>query len=496
MNVLFIITDQQRKDHLSCYGNQLLRTPNIDKIAEEGIKFNNYFCATPICMPNRASFFTGAFPSIHGTRSNGINLNPEMPTISEILRRQGYHTVSIGKCHFNYFGRPSIRGVSSLENLVSWAHEDITSSNFPLPFYGFNEVKLTIGHGDIMAGHYSEWLKEKGWDQHAYLLERPLAINEYYYETEMSEEIYPTNYITNNTIEFLERHVKEDNGNKPFFLHCSYPDPHQPVCPPGKYKDLYNPEDIELPSNFKDSENLLNHEFIGPHIKDARFRVILPQIVSEEEARNFTALTYGSITMIDDGVGAILRKLEELDLADNTMVIFTSDHGDYCGDHGLIMKGPAHFRGIINMPLIWKIPGITRTATSDSLVSTVDLPITILNLLNINKRKHSKYFQGIDITPILHDTTKKVRDHILIEHDEEISKDKIMRVLTLVNESHRITIYNDFDEIGDIFNLKEDPDEINNLWNSDKELKNKLLEELLRESLKVKPRIPKRASYN
>jgi arylsulfatase A-like enzyme len=496
MNVLFIITDQQRKDHLSCYGNNVLRTPNIDKIAEDGVKFSNYFCTTPICMPNRASFLTGAFPSIHGTRSNGINLNPEIPTVSDILRRKGYHTVSIGKCHFNFFGTPTRRKVKSWEKIIAWLHKDITSSDFPSPYYGFNEVLLTAGHGDWMAGHYSEWLEEKGWDQRAYAFKKPKALNENYYETELTEELYPTNYVTERTIEFLEHYKSSENADKPFFLHCSYPDPHHPVCPPGRYKDLYSPEDIQVPSTFSDVENLLKHEFLGPHLKNARFRQLLPQMIPEEDVKKFIALTYGSISMIDDGVGKILNMLEKVGEADNTMVIFTSDHGDLCGDHGMILKGPAHYRGLINIPLIWNIPGLTKKSESHSLVSTIDLPKTILGLLNIKSKKLTRYHQGVDITPVLREPIKKVRDRILIEHDEEIAKDKIMRLLTLVNENYRITLYNDFDKIGDIFNLKEDPNELYNLWSSNNEVRNRLVEELLRESLKVKPRLPRREAYN
>ena len=495
MNFLFIITDQQRADSLSCMGNPILKTPNIDSIANEGVRFTNYFCANPICMPNRASFFTGTYPSVHGTRSNGINLNPEAPLISEILRKRGYHTISVGKTHFNFFSRPAKRGASSLENIIAWLHGDITSKDIPTPWYGFDEVLMTAGHGDWMAGHYFEWLNDKGFDQHSYCLEKPLALNEYYYETEMSEELHPTTYITNQTVDFLERHIESKDAKKPFFLHCSYPDPHHPVCPPGKYKDMYKPEDIKLPTNFNDVENLLNHEFLGPHIKDARFRQLLPQRISEEEAKIFTALTYGSIAMIDAGVGRILNTLDKLGISNNTMVIFTSDHGDLCGDHGFILKGPAHYRGLINIPLIWKVPGITKGTVSDSLVSTIDLPKTILNILGVREKYHPKEFQGYNISPLLNNPNQKIREQLLIEHDEEIAKDKIMRLRTLVTENHRITIYDGYDKFGDIFDLLNDPDEINNLW-YDKELRNSLIERLLREIISLQPRVPKRDAYN
>ena len=496
MNVLFIITDQQRADNLSCMGNPVLKTPNIDNIADDGVRFTSAFVANPICMPNRASFFTGTYPSFHGTRSNGINLNPDIKTITHVLREKGYHTTTVGKLHFNFYAPPYKRHNKSLENIQDWLFGKIKSPEFPIPYYGFDEVVLTAGHGDVCGGHYIEWLEEKQYEKLDFLKNRMIALFEYYYETPLPEELYPTAFITDKTIEFLERYSEGKYDKKPFFLHCSYNDPHHPVCPPGKYKDMYKPEDIELPSNFNDAENLLNHEFIGPQLRDKRFVHLLPQKVDEDVAKTFIALSYGSISMIDDGVGKILRNLERLGLAENTMVIFTSDHGDLLGDHGLILKGPAHYRSIINIPLLWKVPGLTNKSVSDSLVSTIDLPKTILNVLGVKEKFHPETFQGHDITPILNDPNQKIRERLLIEHDEEIAKDKIMRLRTLVTEKHRLTVYDGHDNLGDIFNYKSDPDEVNNLWNTDKELRNKLSEELLREIIRVRPRFPKRNAYN
>ncbi len=495
MNVLVIITDQQRADHLSCMGNPLLKTPNIDSIAEGGLKFTNYYCASPLCMPNRASFFTGCHPSTHGTRSNGINLDPSIPTISEMLRENGYRTVSIGKTHFNFFALSNRRG-KSLEDIVGWLHGDLKSSNFPSPWYGFEDVIMTAGHGDFMAGHYSEWLETKGWNQHSYVLSHPLALNENFYDTKMPEELYPTSFITDKTTEFLETQVDRNEAHQPFFLHCSYPDPHHPVCPPGKYKELYNPRDVAIPSNYDDIENLVNHAFLGPHIKDASYRQLLPQAVSREDLKKFLAYTYGSITMIDDGVGKILSTLKKTGLDESTMVIFTSDHGDLGGEHGLILKGPAHYRGLINMPLLWKIPGLTKTSVTDSLVSTIDIPKTLLNLLGVKEKKIPITFQGIDFSPIFENSNHRIRDQLLIEHDEEISRDKTFRLRTLVTENHRLTIYEGHDKTGDIFDLKNDPKEINNLWHADVELRNKLEGRLLREIIKMQPRKPERTAYN
>ena len=499
MNVLFIITDQQRADHLSCMGNPVLKTPNIDRIATNGgVRFTKYFCANPICMPNRASFFTGAYPSEHKTRSNGINLNPELPMITKVLKNEGYHTCSVGKLHFNFMAPPYSRFkkyITSVENLFSWVQGDINSSSFPTPYYGFEEVDLTNGHGDVIGGHYFEWLKEQGYDMDEYTT-KFTRINYFYHDTKLPEELYPTTYIADHTVDYLDRFVNGEYGNKPFFLHCSFPDPHQPVCPPGKYKDMYKPEDIKLPSNFTDAENLLNHEFLGPYLKDPEFDHIIPQLVDEDMAKKFTALTYGSIAMIDDGVGKILNYLEKSGLAENTMVMFVSDHGDYCGDHGIAIKGPAHFRGLINMPLLWNVPGLTKTSVSDSLVSTVDLPKTILNLLGVKKKIQPEIFQGYDMTPILEDPNKKVRNQLLIEHDDEINRNDSFRLRTLVTETHRLTVYDGYENCGEIFNYEKDPGEINNLWDKDKELKVELMNKLLREIISLQPRVPVRKASN
>jgi len=496
MNVLFIITDQQRADHLSCMGNIVLKTPHIDSIADNGMKFTNYYCSTPICMPNRASLFTGLYPSVHGTRSNGINLNPELPMLSGILRDFGYHTCNVGKLHFNFYANSTDRKISSYEEILKGMSGKLVTSSLPMPYYGFDELHMTNGHGDVIAGHYLEWLEEKQFNQIDILKNSIGNIFKLYYDSIIPEDLYPTSYITEKTIDYLERFSERKFDKENFFLHCSFPDPHHPVCPPGKYKDLYKPEDIELPLNFDDGEKLLNHPFLGPQLKDKRFVHLLPQKIDEETAKIFTALTYGSISMIDDGVGRILKTLEKTGLADNTMVIFTSDHGDYCGDHGLVLKGPAHFRSVINMPLIWKIPGLTRSTTTNSLVSTVDLPKTILTLLGVKKKLFPEILQGYDLTPLLNNPNEKIRNQVLIEHDEELAQDKIIRLRTLITEEHRLTIYDGFDDFGDIFNYKDDPYEVNNLWNIEKELKNQLLEKLLREIINLQPRKPKRVAYN
>lgn len=501
MNVLFLITDQQRADHLGCAGNPDLKTPNIDRLASEGIRFTNAYCANPMCMPNRATIFTGKYPSIHGVRCNGINLNPNIPTFTEALIKSGYHTCSIGKIHLNWYGTPWSRKHYSHEQMIPFIYTP-KSKRIPLPkpYYGLEDVELTIGHGDAVAGHYLDWIEEKAPKYLDLVKKRATKLfDQIMYESPIPKELYQTQYITERTISFFENYSKGKYGDSPFFLHCSFPDPHHPACPPESYRKMYDPEKIKLSPTLLDIEQLHEHPVLKHRVnlyKRSRLREI-----NEEDLKKFNAYTYSLVTLIDNGIGKILAALKSYNLAEKTLIIFTSDHGDLMGDHGLVLKGPAHYRGLINVPMIWKIPGITpKGKVSDSLVNSIDIPITILKLLGISKKYEPPGMQGYNLAPILHDPTKKIRDHCIIEEDEDPHKSTKqakhgnIRLRTMVNERYRITLYESFVETGDLFDLKEDPLETKNLWNSEahKEIRNQLLNKMFHKILNLQDRYPKK----
>jgi len=504
MNVLFIITDQQRADHLGCAGNPDLKTPNIDRLASEGVRFNNAFCANPICSPNRASILTGQYANMHGVRSNGILMSEDIPTITQTLLNQGWHTAAIGKLHHQFYNEPH-RGFEHLQSAESqrdWASPEkvsIMKERFKKPYYGYDEVELAIGHGDIVVGHYLDWLEEKS-PEFAEHLKKKNDIDESFtdlmYETQLPEEFFPTSYVTERTISFLERFAKGDYDDKPFFLFCSYPDPHHPLCPPGKYKDMYKPEDIQLPSSFDDLERLKSHPLLGSLITNHPFPQfhLLERKADEEETRKYIALTYGCLSLIDHGVGEIMASLEELGLAEDTIVIYTSDHGDLMGDHGLILKGPCPFNGILQVPMIWKGPGITKGAVSESLISSIDFAPTLMKLLRLKTRGQPLHMQGVDISRVLKDPSKSVRDHCLIEEDEEFMTVEF-RIRHLITDDYKMTVYNRFPEYGEIFDRKNYPDEMNNLWDKDEDLRHKLFEKLFYVNLNAQSRYPPRQAH-
>jgi arylsulfatase A-like enzyme len=502
MNVLFIISDQHRADHMGCSGNKILKTPNLDRLASEGIRFTNAFCANPMCMPNRATLLTGYYPNMHGVRSNGMILPEDLPTITQTLVNRGWHTAGFGKFHHQCDMPPYKGDFKSAESFYDWVFPDKrestpTNENFPIPYYDYQEVGIVLGHGTALAGHYMGWLEERSPEHYESMKKRwsdPDAIFGPFIESDLTVDLYPNAYIVEKTINFLERHARGEYGTKPFYLHCSFPDPHHPLHPPGRYKDMYKPEDIPLPETFDDLENLFSHPFLKDNIN--RMRDAMLRETNEEELRKFIAYTYGIISSLDDSIGQVLSAIEKLGYANNTIVVYTSDHGDLMGDHGMIFKGPCPFDGPLHIPMIWRVPGVTKSAVSDALISSIDYPKTILNLLGIPERKQPPDMQGYDMTPVLEDPNKKVRDYCLIEHDEEVGPKGpfYCRLRHLITEDYKLTVYEGINGYGDIFDRKNDPQELHNLWYKEDFMKNKheLVECLLQECLHVQTRYPKR----
>ncbi|MFX1429605.1 MAG: sulfatase [Promethearchaeota archaeon] len=499
LNVLFIITDAMRADHMGCAGNTIVKTPNLDKLAAEGVRFTNHFCNNPICMPNRATLITGVYPNVHGVRSNGINLRKDLPTIIQTLRKRGWYTAAIGKVHHQYWLAPFKHKSRSAESLTDWVLNRDNSypvrDNFPLPYYGYEEVEVISGNGSVCAGHYTGWLEEK-----APQIAEDMKVRVQNYDNLFSlfcdpipEELYNTTWVTERTLAFLERYSKGDYGDKPFYLHCSFPDPHYPLYPPKHYQDMYKIKDIELPANFNNIKNLYNHDFMGYHLRNPPFRKQFLRESTEEEVLNIIRLTYAAITYVDYSIGLILASMEKLGILDNTIVVFMSDHGDLMGEHSLLYKGPCPFNGVLQLPLIWKVPGLTKSSVSKSLVSSIDYPKTILNLLDVPERHQPPDMQGYDITPILENSDKEVRDCILIENDEEIGPFEA-RLRHLITKDYKLTVYSSLSNFGDIYDRKNDPHELENLWHNEslKDKRFELISKLLHENLKAQTPYPKR----
>ena len=493
-NFLFFITDQLRADHLGCYGNRTVRTPAIDLLAARGTAFDKFYVASPVCQPNRATLATGRMPSLHGVRFNGISLSLAANTFIELLRAGGWRTALIGKSHLQNFSGmpPSLKqaetpaGYSAppsgydeaekedrgdpaydQENAREWAGNPAHAMR--LPYYGFDHVELCSGHATRVHGNYTRWLRDRRPDgdtlrgpdnalPHDYVL--PQA-----WRTRLPEDLYPTAYVVERTLAYLDTHAQRGNG-APFFIQCSFPDPHHPFTPPGRYWDMYKPADVALPDTFR-----IGNWPQPPHVaalhaaRDAGTRIADTQAafaVTEREAREAIALTYGMISMIDDGIAKVLKRLDELGLANNTVIVFTSDHGDLMGDHQLMLKGTFAYQGLIRVPFIWVEPGGSVPRRTNALHGTLDVAATMLD-----RAKLAPYngLQGQSALPAIESGTAG-HDGILIEYGSQrplIGVPGEMSMRTLVNGRWRITYYRGV-PWGELYDLASDPNEMHNLW--------------------------------
>lgn len=485
-NFVVIMTDQQRADYLGCTGHPVLQTPNIDAIARTGTIMNRAHVTSPVCMPNRSVFVSGLMPSVTGVRQNGNDLPYSVRTFPQLLQQAGYDTALLGKSHLQTFtDRPppigeNPAGSGRLSNPIDIGDEEQYLAEDPfnweqkgsaaveLPFYGFDRADIVTRHGDRTGGAHMEWLRNKVDDpaslrgpenqlDHDYRC--PQAIR-----TRLPEELYSTSYIRDMAVDFLTEPTRQ---NRPFFAFVSFNDPHHPFTPPGRYWDVYSPDDMPGSQDHPDHSNPpphLAHVQSQPYADGTRF-VTTASHVSHRQAQEAQALTCGMITMIDDAVGDVVAALEAHGLADNTIVVFTSDHGDYMGHHNMLLKAGLHFQSLLRVPMIWADPRIDQPAACDELVSTLDLAPTILAAADAGPNSG---FQGVDLADLLSGKSATLERNDLLVEERTTYKGILgfegqVRVRTLLHDRWRLSVYFGV-EWGELHDLVEDPRECHNLW--------------------------------
>jgi len=485
---ILFITDQHRADYLGCYGHPVLKTPHIDQLAAEGVTYDNFYVASPVCMPNRASLMTCRMPSSHGVRSNGIPLARRNVTFVEMLRAAGYDTALIGKSHLQPFSGeqpivkppeartgyiPAANGLEAAlksdlddpfyasESPAFWSGAE---PRVPTPFYGFDHVELVTEHGDMVGGDYVSWLKSRAPDvanklgpkhqlPHDYVC--PQAVR-----TAVPEEHYHTNFIAERACAWLEDHRGSD---RPFFLMVSWPDPHHPFNPPGRYWDMYAPEEMEVPAAFKAKDWQAPPHVLAAVESRAAGKAKLNGMgtiaCTEREALEARALTCGMITMIDDAVGKVCDTAERAGLAENAVRIFTTDHGDHLGDHRLLFKGCEQYDTLTRVPFIWSDPKGEKGTRTHEIGQTIDIGSSILERARI-EAPVGMHGQALSIAG------GSGREVALIQYDHQrpnVFLGPQPRVHTIVDEEWRLSVY-DGAEFGELYNLADDPEELFNLW--------------------------------
>jgi arylsulfatase A-like enzyme len=494
-NVLFVITDQQRADHNGFMGNPVVRTPNLDRLAESGMVFENAWVSNPVCMPNRSTIMTGRMPSAHGVIFNDRSLDWGANTFVRRFRKSGYRTGLIGKSHLQHgMSKNSIvpfRGESSghLPFPDGWDQVEDFERYIdgrpvdPEDFYGFDHIELSIDHGARVAGHHLQWALESGGRLEDLLIDQdadaPGSDHSSHwrqiYRPPYPEELHSTSYVTERTIDFID---EAQRAERPWLAWCSFPDPHHPMTPPGKWFDMYEPGAMPLPESRHDSladapEHLRLYAAIQP--KDQRNWVAPCGYGNDELLGQAIAATYGMISMVDEGVGRVLTHLEAIGVRDNTIVVFTADHGDMMGDHGLFLKGFMHYRGTLQVPMVIDMPELAPGRTR-SLASSIDLGPTLMDLCGITAYDG---IQGHSLVPVLEDGAASARDSVLIEDDVPMITARLTpipaRTRTLLMGDYRYTRNSKGEE--QLFRLSDDPGELRDRKVDDPE-RTRLLEAL------------------
>jgi arylsulfatase A-like enzyme len=489
-NLLLITTDQHRADGLGCYGNPAVRTPNLDRLAREGTRFNRAFVNNPLCMPSRATLLTGRLPRSHRVWCNGIALPTTEVPFPALLGDAGYRTGCVGKMHFTPYGAEARPGYFDAQK--SWeagALDDWTG-----PYAGFQEVQLTIGHCSPSAGHYGRWLKrefpeaQRAYRQDGRLGAKPASGAPQTWRSTLPVEAHHSTWVADRSLEFLRRHREG-----PFFLWASFPDPHHPFRPPAAYAEPFADADVPMPlrrsGELDDKPPLFRQYFDGLTVGSRRHEgagLDHPGVLTDGQLRDIIRYTYGMISLVDTSVGRILDVLDSLGLAENTHVCFASDHGELLGDHGLICKGPFHYDGLIRVPMLWRLAGQECGRVSEAFTSLVDLAPTFLDLAG---QPIPGTMQGRSLGPLLAGRTARHREGALVEFQSGYRP--WLNLKTWRTADWKLTYYAG-QPYGELYDLRKDPGEFVNLYASPahRGIRAELLERLLEELVLTECRSP------
>ena len=488
-NILLITSDQQHWNTLSCIGSEV-DTPNLDRLAAQGTLFNRAYCPNPTCTPTRASIITGKHPSEHGAWSLGCKLMESEPTVNDVLTAAGYRTALVGKAHFQPLRStpefPSLEAYPTLQDLDFWR-------SYKGPFYGFQDFELARNHTDEghVGQHYALWMEEKGFTEWRKHFAKPGGLNEkgQHLRWSIPEEYHYNAWIAERTNAHLDTYRESD---QPFFLWASFFDPHPSYLVPEPWDTMYDPAKVTVP-HVTPGE----HDKNPPHIqltqeKNPDFSPwretqwgnhgLHSHAHTEEDLRKDIAVYYGMVSCMDKYIGRILDHLEATGMAENTLVVFTSDHGHYYGHHGLIAKGPFHYEDGVRVPFIVRWPGnVPAGERSDDIQSLVDLAPSFLNAIGVDVPRHMTGRNALSSWC----GEGPIRDSAVVEfHHQETA----IHMKSLVTERYKITTY--FHQpYGELYDLENDPGEVNNLWDDPAStvLKSQLIMKLLHEEMAREP---------
>ena len=415
-NILIFYTDQQRWDALGANGNPDIITPNLDRLAAEGFNFDHHFVQSPVCMPSRISFLSGQYPSSLGITHMGVPVPETLETLPRFLGRYGYHTANIGKLHF-----------------LPHANRD---HRHPHPPYDFDHLEISDEPG-VYEDAYRAWVRRTQSDQLDYLSVGLPPATDVWYRTmgvvdgvvhpesggradftgaipfPGDESVTHSAFVAEQTIEYL----KQQANGEPFLCIAGFYSPHAPWVVPQRFLDMYDPASFDLPD-------------FPPEVEAQRGSATF----SDDALRAARHGYYAMVTEVDHYRGSILEMLEKNGQADNTIVLFTSDHGEWLGEHLHYGKGYPGDDAVSRVPLLIRMPGEEGGRTIDQIIEAVDVLPTILEMIGV---QIPPQLQGKSLLPLIQMDKSATTDSALMEFSGW---------KTLRSESYRYVVHADGSE--------------------------------------------------
>ena len=424
-NILWYCTDQQRFDTVAALGNRYVHTDTVDGLVERGVSFTRTYCQSPICTPSRASFLTGQLPSTVRANGNGIEFMPQdYPMVTQLLADAGYDCGLVGKLHL----------ATAQKGVEPRGHDGYR-------FFAYSHAP----RDDWAEGHaYVEWLRDRGQDLTA-MLESP---------DNVPAEYQQTTWATDACIEFIDQ-----PRNGPWLLSVNPYYPHPPFNPPRDYFERFDPDELPGP-HFRDGDLEIQRRIADAGVDFQNY----PEHPDKFDGRKIQAQYYAMIELIDDQLARLLQHIEARGQLENTLIIFTSDHGESLGDHGLVEKGCRFMEGMTRVPLIMCWPGrFSEDLRSDALVQLTDIAPTLLEVAGLEVPER---MNGRSLLPILSGGAdpEQFRDYVRCEFRDAVDLGDGTHASMIADKHWKLVLYHGKDGLGELYDLQADPHEHANLF--------------------------------